>query len=76
MPGHPARAIARKAKATVEIWLTERLGAARVALPAKRARELMLLVEGAMTLMLIHGDRSYADAAAEAARRLVRQRSS
>lgn len=76
MPGHPARAIARKAKATVEIWLTKRLGAARVALPAKRARELMLLVEGAMTLMLIHGDRSYADAAAEAARRLVRQRSS
>jgi hypothetical protein len=31
----------------------------------------MLLMEGAIALMLIHGDRSYAEAAARAAKRLM-----
>ena len=33
-----------------------------------------LLMEGATALILIHGDRSYADTAANAARRLVRKK--
>jgi AcrR family transcriptional regulator len=74
LPGHPARAIARSAKATTEAWLTEKLRAARVSRPAARARELVLLTEGAMTLMLIHGDRGYIHAAAAAAKHLVRQK--
>jgi AcrR family transcriptional regulator len=74
LPGHPARALARRAKTTTEAWLAERLSAARVKLPRERARELMLLMEGAMALTLIHGNRSYIDAAAGAAKRLVRQR--
>ena len=74
LPGHPARAIARRAKATTEAWLAEKLTGARVALPNDRACEIMLLLEGAMALMLIHGDRSYIDAAARAAKRLLRQR--
>ena len=73
--GHPARAIARKHKAAVEDWLAEALEAAKVASPHERACEVMLLTEGAMALMLIHGDRRYATAAAKAARTLVRQRS-
>lgn len=72
LPGHPARAIARNAKATTKSWLAERLAKARVPRPAARARDLMLLMEGSMALMLIHGDRSYIDAAARAAKRLVR----
>jgi AcrR family transcriptional regulator len=72
--GHPARTIARKHKAAVEAWLAGALSAARVASPHDRAREVMLLMEGAMALMLIHGDRSYAAAAANAARTLVRRR--
>jgi AcrR family transcriptional regulator len=71
LPGHPARAIARRAKATTERWLAGQLRKVRVAQPEARARDVMLLTEGAMTLMLIHGDRSYIDAAAEAAKRLV-----
>lgn len=71
LPGHPARAIARKAKATTEIWLTERLAKARVPLPKARARDIMLLMEGSMALMLVHGDRAYIDAASRAAKRLV-----
>jgi hypothetical protein len=45
---------------------------AKVSSPRKRAREIILLTEGAMMLMLIHGDRSYAEAAARAAKRLAR----
>jgi AcrR family transcriptional regulator len=71
LPGHPARAIARKAKATTESWLADRLTKARVSQPKDRARDIMLLMEGSMALMLIHGDRSYIDAASRAAKKLV-----
>jgi AcrR family transcriptional regulator len=74
LPGHPARAIARKAKAMTETWLAERLASARVLRPAIHAREIMLLMEGAMALMLIHGDRSYIDAAAGAAKELIKRK--
>lgn len=74
LPGHPARAIARNAKATTESWLADRLTKARVWQPIARARDIMLLMEGSMALMLIHGDRSYIDAAARAAKQLVRQK--
>jgi AcrR family transcriptional regulator len=72
--GHPARAIARNHKAAVEQWLADSLAAGRIASRREHAREVMLLTEGAMALMLIHGDRSYAQAAARAAKRLVREK--
>jgi AcrR family transcriptional regulator len=71
--GHPARAIARHHKTAVEKWLTDALNAARISSPRDRAREIMLLTEGAMVLMLIHGDRDYAKAAAQAAKKLVQK---
>src|SRR4051794_2820615 len=74
LPGHPARAIARRAKAKTESWIAERLASARVANAQLRAREIMLLVEGSMALTLIHGGRDYIDAAARVAKQLVRQR--
>ncbi len=70
--GHPARSVARKHKAAVEDWLAGALASVQVRSPATRAREIMLLMEGAMALMLIHGNRDYAGAAAEAAKALVR----
>lgn len=72
LPGHPARAIARRAKAKTESWLAQRLGEARVKDAPGRSREIMLLTEGAMAMTLIHGGRSYIDAAAGAAKKLVR----
>jgi AcrR family transcriptional regulator len=72
--GHPARAIARKHKAAVEMWLADSLTAARVSSAQDRAREIMLLMEGAMVLMLIHGDRDFVDAAAKAAKALMGRR--
>jgi AcrR family transcriptional regulator len=71
LPGHPARAIARRAKAETQSWLAERLARARVTDAPERAQEIMLLVEGAMALTLIHGGRNYIDAAARVAQQLV-----
>ena len=74
LPGHPAHAAARRHKAAVEAWYAEILAKAKVAAPSVLAREVALLVEGAVTLILIHGDRSYAELAARAAKRLVQER--
>ena len=71
LPGHPARSVARRHKVALETWWTGILRKARVASPAARAREVMLLMEGAIAMILIHGDLDYAAAAASAAKRLV-----
>jgi AcrR family transcriptional regulator len=71
LPGHPARTLARRVKATTEGFLAERLAQARVSDPGERAAEIMLLLEGAMALTLIHGHRRYIEAAAQAAKRLA-----
>ena len=73
LPGHPARSIARRAKAVTEAWLAELLAKGHVQSPSERAREIMLLIEGAMALMLIHGDRNYSEAGLRAARRLIKR---
>jgi AcrR family transcriptional regulator len=71
LPGHPARAIARRHKAMLEGHLADVLAAAAVESPREKAREIWLLSEGAISLILIHGDRRYAAAAALAAKRLI-----
>lgn len=71
LPGHPARAIAHRHKAAMEGWWAGLLERTGVPSAAERAREVVLLMEGATALILIHGDRSYAEAAARAAKRLV-----
>ncbi|SED32739.1 transcriptional regulator, TetR family [Rhizobiales bacterium GAS188] len=73
-PGHPARAIARRHKAAIETWLAEQFAARGVAEAKLRAREVKLLLEGCVALMLIHNDRAYARAAAQAAKTLVANR--
>ena len=72
LPGHPARVIARRHKAMLEAHLAELLARANVASPRETAREIWLLSEGAISLMLVHRDRSYAAAAALAAKKLLR----
>jgi AcrR family transcriptional regulator len=63
--GHPARAIARRHKQAVEDRLAAAFGSKQI------AEELMLLLEGTMAMLIISGDRRYADAAAKAAKRLL-----
>jgi AcrR family transcriptional regulator len=74
LPGHPARVIARRHKALIETHLTQVLKRAQIPLPEKRARELLILSEGAVVMMLVHRDRRYITAATEAAKRLIQQK--
>jgi hypothetical protein len=55
----------------MEGHLADELAKAGVVKSRDLARELWLLAEGAMVLILIHGDRSYARAAAEASKKLL-----
>ena len=55
-------------KAAVEAPLTDVLTAAKITSVHDRLREIMLLIEGAMVLMLI-GNRDFANAAAKAAKK-------
>lgn len=71
LPGHPARAAAGRHKAAVEAYLAARLQAAGIATASALARQIMLLSEGCLSLILIHGDTGYAADAAAAARQLV-----
>jgi AcrR family transcriptional regulator len=66
--GHPARLIARKHKTAIEDRLARVLGSRRAAV------ELTLLLEGTMAMLIISGDRRYAEAAASAAKRLLADR--
>jgi len=71
LPGHPARTIARRHKAMLEAHFAEVLARAGVDRPRETAREIWLLSEGAISLILVHRDRTYAAAAAVAARKLI-----
>jgi AcrR family transcriptional regulator len=71
LPGHPARLIARRHKAILEAHLAELLARSGVERAAEIAREVWLLSEGAISLILVHGDRGYAAAAARAAQTLL-----
>jgi AcrR family transcriptional regulator len=73
LPGHPAHAVARRHKAAVEAWYAELFRKVGAAAPEKLAREVALLVEGAVTMILISRDRGYAEAALRAAKTLVRR---
>ncbi|NOJ41319.1 TetR/AcrR family transcriptional regulator [Bradyrhizobium australiense] len=75
LPGHPARVIARRHKAVLEAQFADRLRKAGARQPRELAREIWLLSEGAISLILVHGDRKYAAAAAVAAKRLLAARS-
>jgi AcrR family transcriptional regulator len=70
-PGHPARVAARRQKAAVEGWLAEQFARNGIETSRSLARQVMLLLEGCNALILIHGDKSYADAASAAAQVLV-----
>lgn len=71
LPGHPAIAAASKHKRDFEAWLAELLAADAVADHGLVAQQLMVLLDGAITQILIHRDPQYAIAAGRAAAVLV-----
>jgi AcrR family transcriptional regulator len=72
LPGHPARLMARRHKARLERCFAELLERSGVPHADELARAIWLLSEGAISMILIHGDQGYSLAAAEAANTLLR----
>jgi AcrR family transcriptional regulator len=72
LPGHPARKAARRHKDEVEVHLAEKFAAQGLDAAAQVAREVLLLIEGCQSLVLIHGNLDYIDAARRAALVLVK----
>jgi AcrR family transcriptional regulator len=71
LPGHPAIKLASAHKKRVEAWFAEVLGQAGAANSAMLARQVMVLLDGALADMLVHRDRAYIQAAGQAASSLV-----
>ena len=70
-PGHPALKIGSAHKKRCEAWLEGRIAAKGLSEPALRARQVMILLDGAAAQVLIHRDPAYALAAGQAAAALV-----
>ena len=70
-PDHPAVVVAARHKQQTEDWLRARCRDAGAAEPDRLAAQLMVLMDGAIAQMLVHGDSRYADAAGTAAVALV-----
>lgn len=74
LPGHPAIQAGRAHKKRTEDWLCAIFAADRPE-PAARAlaRQIVLLIDGAFSVVLLNRDASYMDTAGEAAARLIRE---
>ena len=59
LPGHPARRIAARHKAELEKWMESEFRARGSREPRRDARTLALIVDGAVSLSLISGNRDY-----------------
>jgi AcrR family transcriptional regulator len=70
-PGHPAIKAGAAHKKHFETWLRKTFADAGLAAPATLASRILVLLDGAATIMLIHRDRAYVHAAGKLARELV-----
>lgn len=72
-PGHPAMEIARAHKNRVEDWLATEMAAGGLAAQSDTlARQILLLLDGAFSTVLLNRDPSYMETAGLAAANLVR----
>ncbi len=75
MPGHPAVKVGSRHKSNFETWLAGELSGHDIGEPQALAREIVLLIDGCFSIMLIHRNPDYIEAAGRAAATLVRARS-
>jgi AcrR family transcriptional regulator len=73
-PGHPALKIASAHKKKFESWLRGHITAEGLDNAALRARQVMIVLDGAVAQMLIHRDTSYVRAAGQIAAGLLTNR--
>ncbi len=72
LPGHPALKVGAAHKKKFERWMAERLTADGIGEALPLARQIMLLLDGSFSVVMLHRDPSYMEVAGEAARTLVR----
>lgn len=73
LPGHPAIVAGRRHKTRVEDWMATVLAQETDAETARlAARQIVVLLDGGFSVVLLHRDPSYMDSAGEAAATLVR----
>ena len=70
-PGHPAIKIGARHKTGFERWLAGACADHGVAAPEELARQVVLLMDGAFSVMLVHRDPAYVEAAGRAAAALA-----
>jgi AcrR family transcriptional regulator len=70
-PGHPAVKVGASHKKKFEAWLAERIADVDPSGAALRARQIVLLMDGAFSIMLIHRDPTYIETAGLAAKTLL-----
>lgn len=73
-PGHPAMKTSARHKTNVETWLAKVLAENGIKDAASLARQIMILMDGAFSTMLVHRKTAYIEAAGKAAASLVRVR--
>ena len=71
MPGHPAVRIGSAHKKRLEAWLEGIMAAEGIGDASLLARQIVLLLDGAFSVMLVHRDAAYVEAAGSAAATLV-----
>ena len=71
MPGHPAMKVGAAHKKAFEAWLSDTLREAGFARHDPLARQIVLLMDGAFSTVLVHRDPEYIEAAGAAARALL-----
>jgi len=70
-PGHPALKVGARHKTAVEAWLAGVIAADGRKGAAELARQIVILMDGAFSTMLVHRDPMYIEAAGRAAARLI-----
>lgn len=73
-PGHPAMKVGARHKTGVEAWLAGVIAAEGVEGAEDLARQVVILMDGAFSTVLIHRDPAYIEAAGRAAAALIRAR--
>ncbi|MDX8355806.1 helix-turn-helix domain-containing protein [Cognatiyoonia sp. IB215182] len=71
MPGHPAMKVGAAHKKRFEAWLSDMFGEHGKEQPEELARQVVLLMDGAFSTVLVHRDPEYLEAAGRAARAAV-----
>jgi AcrR family transcriptional regulator len=72
MPGHPAIRIGAAHKKKFEAWLRDMFEAAGIGSATQLARQVLLVLDGAFAVVLLHRDASYIETAGEAASTLTK----